>query len=142
MKRLPAWFVPVALCLLVVAAYANGFAGGLAGDIRGLLQDTRVHAVSAENLGLIFTHTYWWPYGESGLYRPFTTLSYLFNYAILGNGQSPTGYHVVNLLLHCANVLLVYVLARRLTGQLVPSAALAAIWGVHPVLTESVTNLA
>ena len=122
--------------------YGNGFANGFAGDIRGLLQDTRVHDASTENLGLIFTHTYWWPYGESGLYRPFTTLTYLFNYAILGNGQSAAGYHAVNLLLHCANVLLVFVLARRLTGHVWHSASIAALWAVHPVLTESVTNLA
>ena len=138
----PARFVPVALCLLVLAVYGNGFANGLAGDIRGLLQDTRVHEVFAENLGQIFTHTYWWPYGESGLYRPFTTLSYLFNYAVLGNGESAAGYHAINLLLHCANVVLVFVLARRLSGQIWQSAAIAAIWAVHPVLTESVTNLA
>jgi hypothetical protein len=138
----PSRFVPLALCLLVIAVYGNGFANGLAGDARGLLQDTRVHEVSAENVGLIFTHTYWWPYGESGLYRPFTTLSYLFNYAVIGGGESPAGYHAINLLLHCANVLLVFVLARRLSGQLWLAAAIAAIWAVHPVLTESVTNLA
>jgi hypothetical protein len=143
MKRQPAWFVPVALCLLVIAVYANGFANGIAGDIRGLLQDTRVHEVSAGNLGLIFTHTYWWPYGESGLYRPFTTLSYLFNYAILGGGESLAGYHAVNLLLHCLNVVLVFLLALRLSNRsLTVAASMAAIWAVHPVLTESVTNLA
>jgi hypothetical protein len=142
MKHQSAWLVPVALCLLVIAVYANGFANGIAGDIRGLLQDTRVHDVSAENLGLIFTHTYWWPYGESGLYRPFTTLSYLFNYSVLGGGESPAGYHAINLLLHCLNVLLVWVLARRLGLEYWPAAFLAAIWAVHPVLTESVTNLA
>jgi hypothetical protein len=142
MKRQPVWFVPVALCLLVIAVYANGFGNGIAGDIRGLLQDTRVHTVSAENLGLTFTHTYWWPYGESGLYRPFTTLSYLFNYAVLGGGENAAGYHAVNLLLHCLNVLLVWVLARRLGMAEWPAVFLAAIWAVHPVLTESVTNLA
>src|SRR5215471_11160406 len=137
------WLVPAGLCLLVIAVYANGLGGGFAGDSRGLiLADTRVHDASAENLGLIFTHTYWWPYGESGLYRPFTTLSYLFNYAILGNGESADGYHAVNLLLHCANVILVFFLARRFTRQLWPSAFLAATWAVHPVLTESVTNIA
>jgi hypothetical protein len=126
----------------VIAVYGNGFANGLAGDIRGLLQDTRVHEVSADNVGRIFTHTYWWPYGESGLYRPFTTLSYLFNYAVTGGGDSPAGYHAINLLLHCANVVLVFVLARRLSAKLWLAAAIAAIWAVHPVLTESVTNLA
>ena len=136
------WLAPLALCALVLAVYGNSFANDLAGDIRGLLQDSRVHELSAANLGLIFTHTYWWPYGESGLYRPFTTLSYLFNYAVLGNGESAPGYLAINLLLHCANVILVYLLARRLGGRLRLALFLAAIWAVHPVLTESVTNLA
>jgi hypothetical protein len=105
--------------------YGNSFANGLAGDIRGLLQNNR-------ELGDIFTHTYWWPYGESGLYRPFTTLSYLFG-----------AHHLINLLLHCFNVVMVWLLVRRLKPEpalLAPTAA--AIWAVHPVLTESVTNLA
>src|SRR5215467_6946992 len=116
------WLVPAGLCLLVIAVYANGLGGGFSGDSRGLiLADTRVHAVSAENLGLIFTHTYWWPYGESGLYRPFTTISYLFNYAVLGGGESAAGYLAVSLLLHCVNVMLVWVLARRLgAGEIAP----------------------
>ncbi len=111
-----------------------------------LLQDPRIHEASAKNIGLIFQHTYWWPYGESGLYRPFGTLSYLFNYAVLGNGEHPEGYHWINLFLHFANVLLVYALARRLLqGRLRdnfwPPVFVAALWAVYPVLTESVTNI-
>ena len=75
------------------------------------------------------------------MYRPLTTLSYLFNYAILGNGEHPAGYHAVNLLLHEANVILLFVLARRLVGRLWLAFSIAAIWAVHPVLTESVTNI-
>jgi protein O-mannosyl-transferase len=85
-------------------------------------------------------HTYWWPYGESGLFRPLTTLSYLFNYAVLGNGEHPAGYHWVNLLLHAVNVFLVYALGLRL-AQWRAAVWTAALWAVHPVLTESVTNI-
>jgi tetratricopeptide (TPR) repeat protein len=133
--------VALGLCLLTLAAYSNSFGAGFAMDNRGLiLQDARVHAATAENLDLIFGHTYWWPYGESGLFRPLTTLSYLFNYAILGNGDHPAGYHWINFLLHAANVLLVYALGLRLAGWR-PAAWTAALWAVHPVLTESVTNM-
>ena len=133
--------VALGLCLLTLAAYSNSFGAGFAMDNRGLiLQDARVHAATAENLDLIFGHTYWWPYGESGLFRPFTTLSYLFNYAILGNGDHPAGYHWINFLMHAANVLLVYALGLRLAGWR-PAAWTAALWAVHPVLTESVTNM-
>src|SRR4029453_1288538 len=76
--------------------------------------DARVHAATEENVALILRHTYWWPVGESGLYRPLTTLSYLFNYAILRNEDRSAGYHAVNLLLHVVNVLLVYALLRRI----------------------------
>src|SRR6267378_4485618 len=89
----PLW-VALALCLLTLLAYSNSFTAGFTLDNRGLiLEDTRIRDASPENLALIFQHTYWWPYGESGLYRPVTTLSYLFNYAILGGAASPAGYH-------------------------------------------------
>jgi tetratricopeptide (TPR) repeat protein len=70
-----------------------------------------------------------------------TTFSYLFNYAILGNADQPGGYHWINFLLHLGNVFLVYALARRLFRELWPSFFIAALWAVHPLLTESVTNM-
>ena len=130
------------ICAAVFLPYFNSLSDGFAGDARGLvLQDPRVRDPSSENLGNIFVHTYWWPYGESGLYRPVTTLSYLFNYAILGNGTDAAGYHWTNLLLHLLNALLLYGVARRFTAPGI-AAMIAALWAVHPVLTESVTSIA
>ena len=139
--------VAAALGALTLVAYSNSFSAGFVFDNKVLLlQDPRIREATAENLGLIFQHTYWWPYGESGLYRPVGTLSYLFNYAVLGNGQHPEGYHWINLFLHFGNVLLVYALARRLLrgrfgDDFWPPLFVAALWAVHPVLTESVTNI-
>jgi protein O-mannosyl-transferase len=136
------WFAVAALSAVTLLAYANSFSSGFVLDNRGLLlQDPRIREATAENLKLILQHTYWWPYGESGLYRPFTTLTYLFNYALLGNTGHPAGYHWINFLLHAGNVLLVYALARRLLGDWRPGVWIAALWAVHPVLTESVTNI-
>ncbi len=134
--------VAVGLCLVTLAVYSNSFGAGFVMDNRGLiLEDSRVRAATAENVSLIFGHTYWWPYGESGLFRPLTTLSYLFNYAILGNGPHPAGYHWINYGLHAINVLLVYALGLRLLGEWRRAAWIAALWAVHPVITESVTNI-
>jgi len=130
------------LALLTFLAYSNSFTAGFILDNKGaLLGDPRIRELTSENLLLIFRHTSLWPNGEAGLYRPVTTLSYLFNYAVLGNAQQAAGYHAINLLLHLANVFLVYALARRLLQEFWPPFFTAALWAVHPALTESVTNM-
>jgi protein O-mannosyl-transferase len=130
------------LAFVTLLAFSNSFSAGFTLDNKGLLlEDPRIRQFTAENIGLILHHTYWWPRGESGLYRPLTTLSYLFNYAILGDADQPAGYHWINFLLHLSNVVLVYALARRLIRELWPSLFIAAMWAVHPVSTESVTNM-
>jgi hypothetical protein len=132
-----------ALVALAFAVYANAFTAGFALDGRGLvLQDPRVRAATAENVALIRDHTYWWPYGESGLYRPVTTLSYLVNYAGLGHGERAAGYHATNVLLHAMNVLLLFALARRIPTDTRIAWFVAAVWAVHPILTEVVANVA
>jgi tetratricopeptide (TPR) repeat protein len=132
----------MALVALTALAFSNSFSAGLALDNQALVTgDPRIREASAQNIGQIFAHTFWWPNGEAGIYRPLTTLSYLFNYAILGNGNQPAGYHWINFLLHAGNVLLVFALMRRLLGGFQVPLFVAALWAVHPVLTESVTNI-
>jgi protein O-mannosyl-transferase len=130
------------LCLVTLLAYSNSFQNGFVIDNHPLIQnDLRVQDASANSLGLIFKHSYFWPSSEVGLYRPVTTLSYLFNYAVLGNGEAPAGYHWINYILHALNVLLLYALSFRLLRKFWPAVFIAALWAVHPVLTESVTNI-
>ena len=78
---------------------------------------------------------------EKGLYRPLTTFSYLFNYAMLENQEHPFGYHLVNFAIHFLNVLLCYGLALSVLRKFWPAVFIAALWAVHPVLTESITNI-
>jgi tetratricopeptide (TPR) repeat protein len=132
----------LALWALVLAAYSNSFQAGLVFDsAMAITGDARIRAVTPQNLGLIVTEGYWRGNTTSGLYRPLTTASYLLNYAVLGNGTHPAGYHWVNFALHGVNVSLVYLLGILVLGAPAPALALAALWGVHPLLTESVTNI-
>src|SRR5215510_3983515 len=145
MKSTRAWRKELCVCLVLcgiaLLAYSNSFHAGFTFDNRILLQERQIYTATLGNIGLILGHSYWWPTIETGLYRPFTILSFLFNYAVLGNGERPEGYHWVNFVLHAGNVLLAFVVALRLVRKFWPSVFIAGLWAVHPVLTESVTNI-
>ena len=79
--------------------------------------------------------------GHVGPVSPPHHALFLFNYAVLGNGANPSGYHWLNFALHAVNVGLVYLLGLVIFEQLPAALLLAALWGIHPVLTESVTNI-
>jgi Flp pilus assembly protein TadD len=142
----PVWWLHLwklaLLWALVLAAYSNSFDAGFVYDNESaILGDARAHEASLHNVHRIFTEGYWVDQPTTDLYRPLTTLSYLLNYAILGNGTNLAGYHWVNLFLHAANVSLVYALGILVLGGPALGLALAAIWGLHPLLTEGVTNI-
>jgi Flp pilus assembly protein TadD len=68
-------------------------------------------------------------------YRPFTAVTYVLNYALLG--PRPWGYHLVNLLLHAAVSCLVFLLALEL-GWRAGSALLAGVvFAIHPLHVEA-----
>jgi tetratricopeptide (TPR) repeat protein len=124
-------------------AYANSFEAGFVLDARALiLENPELRRASLGNAWRLVTRDYWQPLGTDGLYRPLATLSYLFNYAVLGNAARPFGYHAVNLLLHLAGTGLVYALVAALGGRVAAALTAAAVFGLHPVATEVVTNLA
>jgi len=127
---------------LVLTAYSNSFRGALVFDSASVIgRDPRIRQATLQNVESILTGGYWYVVATSGLFRPITTLSYLVNYAVLGNGPDPVGYHWVNLLLHEFNVALVYALGALIFEAMTPALALAAIWGLHPLLTDAVTNI-
>jgi protein O-mannosyl-transferase len=82
-----------------------------------------------------------------GHWSPLAWLTWSLNY--LAGGLDPWGYHLGNLLLHSANVALVWIVARRLLA-IASGASIAAptiafgatvaalVWGVHPLHTEAV----
>src|SRR6266496_645588 len=76
----------------------------------------------------------WFSLDSPSQYFPFTYSTFRIEHALWG--LNTTGYHWVNLLLHIANALLVWLVLARLK---VPGAWLAgAIFALHPVQVESV----
>ncbi|HTK87137.1 MAG TPA: hypothetical protein VL329_05375, partial [Nitrospiraceae bacterium] len=136
------WWKFLGLGALTLIVYANSFAAGFVFDSVPIIQDDpRLRQLTFDNLAKILTLNYWWPSQYTPLYRPLTTLTYLFNYAVLGGGESVAGYHVANFLLHWTNAWLVFLILRRLAGRIDVAALTACLFAVHPVNTEAVTNI-
>jgi tetratricopeptide (TPR) repeat protein len=69
-------------------------------------------------------------------WHPLTWLSLMLDTELFG--VRPWAYHSTNLLLHLANVMLLFLLLRRLTGAIWRSFSVAALFAVHPLHVESV----
>ncbi len=127
----------------MLVTYSNSFSGGFEGDSGPIVtQDPRVQHASRANLGLVFSQQDRYPTADSGVYRPMVTLSWMFNYVWLGNGDRAGGYHAVNLALHLANVLLAWLIALEVWKRPIAAFFTAAIFALHPVNSEAVTNVA
>jgi hypothetical protein len=86
---------------------------------------------------------------HEGHYQPLSWLTFAIDY--LTWGMNPAGYHLTNLVLHGANAVFFYFVARRLLFVAVPQARVADNWrlsvsagfaallfAVHPLRVESV----
>ena len=73
-------------------------------------------------------------------WHPLTWLSHMLDVQLFGT--SATGPHAVNVCLHAANAVLVFILFRQLTGYAARSAAVAALFALHPLRIESVAWVA
>jgi protein O-mannosyl-transferase len=137
------WLLVALLLVLTLATYSNSFSGIIEGDASALVHsDARIHSFTPENLRLIGSRTYWSSITSSTVFRPLVTLSWMMNYVWFGNGERAFGYHVFNLTLHLINVILAWLLLLQILGDALPAFWAAAIFAVHPVNTEAVTNIA
>jgi Flp pilus assembly protein TadD len=79
--------------------------------------------------------------GRHGVvWQPVTWLSHMLDFQLFGD--RPSGPHAVNLLLHLANVLLLFELLHRASGEAGASAFAAALLALHPLHVESVAWVA
>jgi Flp pilus assembly protein TadD len=80
-------------------------------------------------------------FGSHGaLWMPLAFTSHMIDVSLFG--AAPTGPHVVNVVLHLANSLLLFALLTRATAALAPSLVVAVLFAVHPLRVESVAWIA
>ncbi len=127
----------VALVILTLAVYGNNLRGPfILDDVPWILKNQNIHAL--------------WPLWKPLLNtsRPVVQWSLAVNYAM--GGLNVVGYHLVNNLIHALTALVLFGVARRTLriGKLAPifgdaadgvGFAMALLWALHPLDTESVT---
>ncbi|MBI5410266.1 MAG: phospholipid carrier-dependent glycosyltransferase [Nitrospirae bacterium] len=73
----------------------------------------------------------------AGFYRPLIRTAFFVDYSLYN--LNPAGYHITNLLFHIASAIIVFYLARLLTGSEKTGAFAAFIFAVQPLHTEAVS---
>jgi Flp pilus assembly protein TadD len=87
-----------------------------------------------------FTHQVWDTVVSGGIgnfYRPLFLLWFVLNYKLFG--LNPAGWHFTTLAMHLLATWLVYLLARRITGQSFVAGVATLVFGLHPVHIETVS---
>ena len=93
------------------------------------------------NTGLNLSNIVWaFTSFHLGNWHPVTWLSHMVDCQLFGLNSGPQ--HVINVLLHAANVLLLCSLLQRATGAVWRSFLAAALFAVHPLNVETVAWVA
>lgn len=128
---LPVWFGFAGIVLLTLIAYWPAIHGGFIWDDDSYVtQNTLLHDLD----GL---RRIWIP-RQTPQYYPAVFTSFWIEYQLWG--LNPLGYHLVNVLLHIGNALLVWRLAvvLRIPGGVAAGWLIGIIFALHPVHVESV----
>jgi len=140
----PPWAIPLTIALVTVVAFLpvlrNGFVSW--DDDRNFTENPHFRGLGIEQL------RWMWTTFHMGHYVPFSWMTLGLDYTIWG--MNPTGYHLTNVLLHAANAVVVYYLARAILklssgdalqkdSAIAFAAAISAlVFAAHPLRVESV----
>lgn len=124
----PAWWLGLGLLLLTLVVYLPATQGGFIWDDDSYVQNSNTPG------SLNGLYRIWFEFGATQDYYPLTFTTFWFEWWCWE--VHPFGYHLVNILLHAFNAILLW----RLLERLGVSGAFfaAALFAVHPVHVESV----
>jgi len=128
---------PGLICLLLALATLLVFAPVASNEFVNYDDPDYVSANPRVQSGLSLANVAWaFTTGHASNWHPLTWLSHMLDRQVFGARPGPQ--HLVNVAFHIANALLLFLLLRRLTGAHWPSAAVAALFALHPLHVESV----
>ena len=141
-SKLPAapWLQVMILVFVCTAVYINSLSNGFVFDDYAVIVENKYLKLPTINFASFFNQSYFNIAGGEASYRPLATLSYYFIYAIAG--LNPFFYHLLSLLLHLVNVVLVYRLVHLLLKHRFTALTSGLLFACHPALTEAVDAIA
>jgi protein O-mannosyl-transferase len=132
------WVIPLVLAGVVLAIYGQvGWYQAVGYEDRGYIfqQEKVARGLTMEGVRWAFQTI------EMNDWQPMVWLSYMLDVSLFGFGNV-AAHHLVNVLFHAANTVLLYLVLKRMTRQVWPSAAVAILFAVHPLHVESVAWIA
>jgi hypothetical protein len=123
------FLVPVALFGLSMVVFSSSLANFFVSDDFTLMEMSRFRSLG--QLASFFTTA-----GFGHYYRPVVCLLFSLNSILFG--LRPSGYHLVNIVLHSLNVVLIYYLAKRLAAETAPALLAALFFSLHFIHAEAV----
>jgi tetratricopeptide (TPR) repeat protein len=142
--RAPRWIAPACIALVTVVAFLPVLKADFVAydDPENFLQNLHYRGLGSAQLRWMWTTTH------LGHYVPVSWMTLGLDYLLWG--MNPAGYHAINLLLHAANAVMLFFIARRvyrLAGiealgdgltAVAPAAFAALAFAIHPLRVESV----
>jgi hypothetical protein len=130
-------WLPVALLVFVcIVVYLNSLSNGFVFDDYAVIIENKYLKLPGINFASFFNHSYFNIAGGEASYRPLATLSYYLTYAIAG--LNPFFYHLLSVILHMVNVVLVYLLFNLILKHRFAALIAGLLFACHPALTEAV----
>jgi hypothetical protein len=131
------WVPPLGLAVLTSIAYwgLNEHSFINYDDNVYVTANAQVQAgLSWKSVAWAFTST------SAANWHPLTWLSHMLDCQLYG--LNPAGHHLTSLIIHIANVVLLFWLLEVITGALWQSTIVAALFAIHPINVESVAWVA
>ncbi|MDH3827758.1 MAG: tetratricopeptide repeat protein, partial [Desulfobacterales bacterium] len=130
-------WLPVALLVFVcIVVYLNSLPNGFVFDDYAVIIENKYLKLPGINFASFLNHSYFNIAGGEASYRPLATLSYYLIYAIAG--LNPFFYHLLSVILHIVNVVLVYLLFNLILKHRFTALIAGLLFACHPALTEAV----
>ena len=123
----------VALCALTLFAFSSVVQNGLINYDDGEYITANPHVLN----GLNWTDIKWaFTTTRASNWTPVAWLSHMLDVQLFG--LNPHYHHLISLLFHTANTLLLFLLLQAITGSFPNSFLVAALFAIHPLHVESV----